>query len=674
MIRTIMILLFLGLTTSSIAQNIDHVYGWATEIVEALSEETEDADFSYLIDDLVEMYQNPININMATRQELERIVFLNGLQVENLLYHRYRNGAFGSIYELQVVDGFDQRLLEWLEPLIFFGEMDEKPKVFKVRGDLFLRTRFTIETPIGYKSTDTSEPAFLGGKNLFYSRFEAKLTPTLEVGFVAEKDPGEPSFSKEIATMDFMAGYLSWKPSKFLKQVVVGQYRISGGQGLVLQSGMNSMKSSLATSIRNRNNDFRPSLSVNEYAGLSGLLLSFGNKFYSVTPFVSIQNRDGRISLDADSNAIITGFKTDGYHRTLSELESRKNTREEVYGVQFKYFHKQLMFEAGHLEYRLEYNLQPSLQLYNQYYHRGKTNGNSWLALKGAIGNAYLFSEVAINNSLKPAFWGGLLFSPSGGVTMVTSYRRIPVNFNAPLGAPFAESSRGAGESGFYWGAQIGFPAKLTLTSYVDYFRFNWLQYQIKSPANGFDVLANLIHKPSSKWENILRYRHRQKMVNLSTDGPEFPVGLRIQNQFRFQTRFAPDREWSFTTRFDFHQVDIEGKSIPSGFHLGQEVRYSHPAAKWNVVMRYGIVDVEDYETRIYVYEPDVLYSFTTPAYYGQGNRWLIMGKFSIIKNLDFWARYGWWHYTNRETIGSGNTLIESNVVREFRFQLRKKF
>jgi hypothetical protein len=474
--------------------------------------------------------------------------------------------------------------------------------------------------------------------------------------------------------MDFVSGYVTWKPNTFLKQVIVGQYRISGGQGLVLQSGMNTMKSSLTTSIRNRNNAFRPSLSVNEYSGLSGLLISFGRKNYTITPFVSLRNMDGRIEKDFDGNTVITGFKTDGYHRTLSELDLRKNIRETVYGIHVKFFINQFMLEAGHLEYLLEYPLQPENKPCNKFYFRGKQNGNSWMAMEGSIGNAYLFSEVAFNNTLEPALWGGLLFSPGGNISMVTSYRRIPVDFNAPLGAPFTESSRGGGESGLYWGMQIGLPAKLTLSSYVDYFRFNWLQYQLKSPSDGYDLLANLTHKSGRNWENNLRYRHRQKMVNFSTEGPDYPVELRTQNQFRFQTRFTPVKDWSFTTRLDFHQVKIPEKSIPSGFYLGQEVRYSHPGGKWNVVTRYGIVDVEDYETRIYVYEPDVLYSFTTPAYYGQGNRWLIMGKWTIIKNLDFWARYGWWHYSNRETIGSGNTLIESNVVRELRFQLRMKF
>jgi len=69
-----------------------------------------------------------------------------------------------------------------------------------------------------------------------------------------------------------------------------------------------------------------------------------------------------------------------------------------------------------------------------------------------------------------------------------------------------------------------------------------------------------------------------------------------------------------------------------------------------------------------------VLYSFSTPAYYGRGSRWLIIGKWTILPKLDLWARYAQWNYSNRENIGSGYTVIEGNRSREVKFQIRKRF
>ncbi len=669
----ILIILVTGLTKIQ-GQTLEDMYNWASEIVESMAGESEDQDYSYLIEDLVKIYQNPIDINKASRQDIEPIIFLNGIQIENLLYHRHNNGPFFSILDLQVIEGFNRQILEWLEPLIYFSAPQPRKKSFRPRGDLFVRTRFTVETPAGYTPSGDKPRAFLGDKYLLYSRFETSLAPGLEAGLITEKDQGEDIFNSQVSTMDFISGYISWKPDKFLRQIIIGQYRISGGQGLALQTGMGTMKSSLTTTIRNRTNGFRPSLSANEYSGLSGVLMSFGNHNFSISPFFSSRYRDGHLSTDENGNTFITSLKTDGYHRTASELAARKTTREDVYGVQMKYFFNKLTVEAGHLEYNLEFPLVPSVKPYSQYYFSGNHNRNSWLAVEGGIGNAYLFSEMAFNNSFDPAIWSGVLFSPGGNVAMAMSYRRIPVEYIAPLGVPFSESSSGSGESGFYAGMQIDLPAKLILNAYIDYFKFNWLRYRLDAPSDGYDFLTNLTYKPGRRWENSLRYRHREKMVNVARSGADFPVGVRTQNQVRFQTRFNPDKVWSFTTRIDYHKVTIPGENIPSGFFLGQEIKYSHPGDKWNLITRYGIIDVEDYETRIYVYEPDVLYSFTTPAYYGVGSRWILMGKWTIIKNLDLWARYSWWHYSNREEISSGNTLIDSNEVREVRLQIRKKF
>ena len=673
--KTLLVLtLFLVMGLQLTGQTMEGLSEWASEIIESLSEGADDQDLTYLMEDLLRLANHPVNINVATKEELEKIIFLNDLQIENLLYQRYLNGAFHSVYELQAVEGFDRRLIGWLDPLIVFGSAEARAVKFHRRGDLFLRSRFTLETPVGYQDTDESPARFQGDKYHLYSRFQMELAPALEVGLVAENDAGEPMFQKDIPLLDFQSGYLSWKPERFINQVIVGQYQISGGQGLVLHSGMEPRKSTLTTALGNRARSCRPALSANEYSGLSGLLVSMGTKAFTLTPFYSCAHRDGSLAVDENGNTYLTSLGADGYHRTLSELTTRKNTREEVLGLQVIYAWKRFTFEAGHLQYRLQYPLNPSVQPYNLNYFRGRNTHNSWLAAEGSWGNVFLFSEVAFSRSSQPAVSAGLLFSPADAVSMTMAYRRIPADFTAPLGAPFAESSRGNGESGFYTGLQMDLPANLTLSAYLDYFRLQWLQYQIKAPSNGYDFLLHLLHKPDRQWENTFRFRFKEKQVNLASEGPEFPVGPRRQYQLRFQMRFTPAKTWSFTTRCDYHRVTIPGEKIPSGFYLGQEVKYSHPGKGWYVVTRYGVVDAEDYEARIYVYEPDVLYSFSTPAYSGKAQRWILMGKCTVIKNLDVWLRYSWWHYNDRETIGSGYTTVASNVLRELRFQLRKRF
>src|SRR5690606_7492632 len=127
---------------------------------------------------------------------------------------------------------------------------------------------------------------------------------------------------------------------------------------------------------------------------------------------------------------------------------------------------------------------------------------------------------------------------------------------------------------------------------------------------------------------------------------------------------------WTFTLRADMQMARRPDKpDLPIGYYLGQDIRYTGNDKKWNITTRYALFDAEAYDTRIYAYEPDVLYSFSTPAYYGRGSRWLIIAKWTVLPKLDLWARYAQWNYSNREDIGSGYSLIEGNRSSEVKFQ-----
>jgi len=82
----ILYLLFFLIPAISLSQPTEQLQQWTAQIIENISEEqNQEIDFSYLIDDLIELYQNPININNAERKDLEKIFFLSDSQIESLL-------------------------------------------------------------------------------------------------------------------------------------------------------------------------------------------------------------------------------------------------------------------------------------------------------------------------------------------------------------------------------------------------------------------------------------------------------------------------------------------------------------------------------------------------------------------------------------------------------------
>lgn len=144
MLRSLSVILMLGLALSLPAQDVQDIYGLAAEILENTAEMLdEEGDYSALIDQIADLIRNPININSATREDLNRIFFLSDMQIEALLFQRYQNKAFYSIYELQAVEGLDRRTLEYMEPLISFGIESQ-----------------AVETPLKVKETSFCAASF----------------------------------------------------------------------------------------------------------------------------------------------------------------------------------------------------------------------------------------------------------------------------------------------------------------------------------------------------------------------------------------------------------------------------------------------------------------------------------------------------------------------------------
>ena len=669
----IVLIFFVSEITAQVEEDIRI---WASEIIENIAADAEEeGDYSFLLDELVRLSYSPILINQANREDLEAIPFLNDQQIEALLFRRYQLGGFYSIYDLQMVKDLNQQTIEWLAPLILFDKSEVVRKwKHKPRGDLFVRAQSLVENPVGYQERPDGTTPYQGDRLKLYSRLQIMPLRNVELGLVTEKDPGEAAFTNEVKTMDFVNGYISWEPKGFIKQIIVGQYRMRAGQGLVLQTSMPARKSSMATSIRNRYASYRPSLSVAESGGLKGAMVALGNSTFTVTPFVSYQKRDATLGEDENGETIITSLKTDGYHRTQTEISNRRTTGELIYGGQLKYYLGRFILDAGHLEYELEHPLIPKWQPYNNFYFNGDHKRNSWLAADGTLMNVHLFTEVAYDYSAQPAVWSGLSYVIGGHTNLAMAYRRIPKDYFAPLGAPLTESGNPSGEAGFYVGMEASLPGRITLATYLDYFEYSWLKFQTKAPSNGYDFLAELKHRPSYGWENTIRYRHKEKSVNQVIQEPHSPIVEQKKDQFRIQTRYSSGSGWRFTTRVDFNWVDELGRDAPVGVFLSQDVRFKSQSGKWTWIARYAVMDTQDYETRVYAYEPDVLYGFSIPAYYGQGTRWLAMVTWSALPSVDVWLRYARWHYTDRDIIGSGNNAIEGNVSNELKMQVRWKF
>ena len=115
-----------------------------------------------------------------------------------------------------------------------------------------------------------------------------------------------------------------------------------------------------------------------------------------------------------------------------------------------------------------------------------------------------------------------------------------------------------------------------------------------------------------------------------------------------------------------------EGEVFTQGFAIVQDVNFDVWKLKFNT--RMALFDTEDFDNAQYVYENDVLYAFSIPAYSGQGIRSYATVRYDPTRKVSLWMRYAQFSFRDRETIESGLDEIEGNTSSELKLMMRVKF
>ena len=291
-----------------------------------------DIDFDAFYEDLMYCAQNPINLNNTTHEELEKLRFLSVTQVENILSYIYQYGKIQSIYELQLIDGFDMTDIKRMLPFVKIGESTQLNKkiywhdlLAYGKNEFYLRLDKGLETKEGYQllpeeGNESSSNNYLG--NSVYNSFKYRyhLKDRVLLGMTAEKDAGEQFIEKIHTGYDFYSGYALINDFGKIKTLVVGDFRANFGMGLVLRPEFGMGKSSYVLNVMPRNSGLKKYSSTDENNFFRGIGATVNYNNFIITVFYSNKMIDGDTL-----NGVFTSFYKTGLHRTFSEL-AKKHT------------------------------------------------------------------------------------------------------------------------------------------------------------------------------------------------------------------------------------------------------------------------------------------------------------------------------------------------------------
>lgn len=649
-------------------------------------------DYSDWVEEINLLRQRPVNLNSGDENELRRLFFLNDLQISNLLEYTQQYGQLASIYELQVIEGFNEKVVSQILPFIslspYVPEKFSLKRALKYGGtEVMLRYQRVIQPQSGYATVPDSirlshpNDYYVGDQDALFVRVQYSYKDYLKLGFVAEKDPGEPFLPKSDTLrkgFDFYSVHLFVKNIGIVKQLAIGDYHVQFGQGLTMWSGFSVGKAAGSVVMRKRAPALRPHASSNEYAFMRGAATTIALGKFDLTAFYSRRKVDANVVPSDSVNStedMVTSLQETGYHRTPAEIADKGANRETAAGGHILYNGQRI--RAGITLFHVNYEIpfEPEDALYKKFQPTLSSNTYAGIDYSYNYKSLTLYGEASKQIDAGIAILQGLSFSPDPRLAIAMVYRNYQKNYLNNFNAAFGESSNSTNEKGLYVGMVATPFNKITLSAYADMFKYEWLSYRVDAPSGGQEYSAQIVYNVSRRGDIVLGYRNMINPMNyaLATDKMN-QIGESKRNYYRLQFNYLALPWLKMQSRIEITKRQAPLTDKESGYIIYQGFQVTPPKKSWNISFRYSLFDTDSYDTRLYVFEQDVPYSFSVPAFSGQGSRFYMLLNSNLSRNISLILRFSQTWYSDRNVISSGPDEIEGNKKSDVKTVLRLSF
>ncbi|MBI3220944.1 MAG: helix-hairpin-helix domain-containing protein [Bacteroidetes bacterium] len=653
---------------------------WVDELFATQSDNLNYAD---LYENYLQLLAHPLDLNTATTEQLQALYVLTPAEVNALLAYREQVGQLYSIYELQTINGFTKDVFLKLVPLVRVVDEQKaggyrallKRIASEENNYLVMRYSQTLEKQKGYLNTSTENSRYSGTAEDLTMRFRVSRPGDFSTGFTFKKDAGEKlqwNPAERYYGFDYISLHAQLQNKGRIKNLIIGDYQAQFGQGLTLGSVFGLGKNGeTITSIRRSNIGFLPYTSQYEGGYMRGAALSYqAHPKILIHTLFSSRGRDGSIVQDS-TESMVSSFNYSGLHRTLNELTNRNTLQEQNAAMIISFQHRSI--DAGLLWHRTQFDkaLVRNPSLYNSFAFQGKSNTNVGAYFNCSFANATFFSEVA--HTLQNGWGGvaGLLTNVTPKLDISLLARHYGRDFYSFYSNALAENAAPQNETGIYWGWKYRFSKRSALAGYMDFFEFPWLKYRSYRPSQGSEWLLRYQYKASRSVVFFAQVKEETKARNTNDDTNLYRITLGTRRSYALQADYVATRQLQLKSRVQFSSFQFNGNTT-QGMVLSQDASFE--TTRVSITARYALFDTDDYDNRIYIYEPDAWLAFSFPAYNSQGVRNVLMLRYRITKKINCWLRWAQTRYFNKDLIGSGGETIVGNTQNDVRFQVRIQF
>lgn len=630
--------------------------------IDEISSESKEQTYDILSD----LAQNKINLNTATKEDIERIPFLNEQQVQDIMEYLYKYHPIRSLGELAMIESMDYLYMRLMPYFVYAGP--EVDKGYPTLKDIIKYGRNEVVATVSlptYKR-EGFKKGYLYNSVKNWWRYTFTFGQWLKAGIVASEDAGEPFFNgRNNIGYDYYSFYLLIHKLSRIKSLAVGRYRLNFGLGLVLNNDFGFGKIGALQNLTRSSNNIRAHTSRSSGNYLQGAAATVNIfKGMDITGFLSYRAIDATLS---DTGTISSIIKT-GYHRTKSEMSHKNNTDQFLGGGNLHYFNNGFHVGTTALYTSLNHPLAPKIsQTYRYWNASGSTFWNASIDYGYISHKLTVNGETATGNCHAVATLNSISYMLRNNLTIMAVHRYYSYKYYSLFSESFCDGSNVQNENGAYLGFNWQTSRYITMTGYSDYAYLKWPRYQQSLPgAHSYDEMLQVSYHRENGFSILARYRLRMRQYDNKDK-------TALINRNEHHGRLQADYSWSglsMHTQADISYTKESDKSI--GWMLSQNIGYNHKRLK--MTAGFGYFDTDDYQSRVYAYEQGVMYNFSFPEFYGNGIRYFLNIRTDINKNVMLIAKIGTTDYFDRNHISSSYQQINHSSQTDIDMQLRWKF
>jgi hypothetical protein len=648
-----------ALCASPIHAQTDSAGAWRGILTERLLERgADDGENPVLFEELDALARRPLNLATATLEELSALPFLTPSEALALQQRRDAGGGFADWDAVMSTSGIDEDAFIFLRLYTYLPREPDRGAWRRIS----LRSRF--------QQDDRSSAGFLDGRYpgsrwKSSQRLQAQCSERIKAGILAAKDPGESSW------IDRLGGYCEADSLGPIDRIVVGDFTVSAGQGLVLwkPAGLSKGGDAVRSGIR-ASPLLQASLSSSSTSALRGVGVQAHLGGARGAVFVSRRSLDGGID---SATGAVGSLGASGLHRTATEQSSRGTVSEFAAGA-----HADAQWSAG--ETRISLGCTAAFSRLDR-----AIASPSPHVFTGADAHAYSVDATLRHPSFAASSeWGRSHTGATGGMASVSTrpsrhiactvlYRRYAPDFSSRFGYAFGEMNGATrNEEGLYFGLRCTPVRGAVIQAAYDMYRFPGCSTTMPVPSSGHEFMTDLEWAAARGFTVGVRYGQQTKddiVAATDRDGRDIrPVTQATRRTVRLETAYDAG---SLRLRFRVETVLLSRAAfVPPerGMLMFADLQWV-PSAPVLFSVRVASYRADSWDSRVTMVEQDIGGMMAINGCSGEGLRLSVAARCALGRSVTIGAQYSETIAPGAPSSGTGADEIAGDALGRMTFQ-----